>query len=698
MSKFRNASKYKHIVGTVSKKELWYPDLKAIASSGDYNSVAASTHYVAAVSSAGNSVLLLDLQTVGKRASSDLPTIHAHSSAICDLAFSPFNDLLLVTSSEDATVKLWELEAKSKTNLTEPKKVLSGHKKRIDSLEWNPVAADILATGSSDKTLKVWNTQTGKEICSVEHPDVVHSVSWNYNGSLIATSCKDKKIRVIDARNGNIIQSGEGHQGLKASRVKFLGNSGLIATTGFSKTRDRQFAIWDASNLEKPLKMNIVDSSTGVLEIFWDQDSSLLFLAGKGDGIIRIYEVADKDATELTPCQSSETQKSTAILPKRGVDLMGAEIVRLFKLTASAVVPVSFVVPRKTKSEFQEDLFPPTASSTPALKAEEWESGSNKDPILIHLKPKSTGNFWEEEPKKESVPDSQASTYEASTTYTQPQQFSAHSKFAIPEKPKEEARELKTVKVVRTSKFRHIAGKGTKMEACYTSLQINTANNNSMIRANPKFIVVPWQGAGGRMAVIPFTRTGRQADKLPCLECGSDCLDFDWNPFDDNMLASVTESAHVQIWKVPEGGLTADIRTPDRVMKGHTRRVTTVDFHPNASNLVVTSAGDWTVRIWDIEKGVEAFKLKDHSDFITSLNWDNEGAQLLTSCKDKFLRIIDARSDTVVSKTEGHDGAKGFKATFMGNTNQILSSDFPRHPKEPLNYGTGEIWEISLRK
>lgn len=54
-----------------------------------------------------------------------------------------------------------------------------------------------------------------------------------------------------------------------------------MATTGFSKSRDRQLAIWDASNLSKSLVMNNLDSSTGVIDIFYDNDTSLLFISGK---------------------------------------------------------------------------------------------------------------------------------------------------------------------------------------------------------------------------------------------------------------------------------------------------------------------------------------------------------------------------------------------------------------------------------
>lgn len=101
------------------------------------------------------------------------------------------------------------------------------------------------------------------------HTDVVHSVAWNWSGNLLATVAKDKKIRVIDPRANQVVQSGEAHQGVKASRVVWLGQLNKLASTGFGKMRDRQFAIWDASNLSKPLVMNSVDSSTGVLDIFY---------------------------------------------------------------------------------------------------------------------------------------------------------------------------------------------------------------------------------------------------------------------------------------------------------------------------------------------------------------------------------------------------------------------------------------------
>lgn len=53
----------------------------------------------------------------------------------------------------------------------------------------------------------IWNVGTGEVLLSLDelHPDVIHSVCWNSNGSLLATTCKDKNLRVIDPRKGRVV-------------------------------------------------------------------------------------------------------------------------------------------------------------------------------------------------------------------------------------------------------------------------------------------------------------------------------------------------------------------------------------------------------------------------------------------------------------------------------------------------------------
>lgn len=82
--------------------------------------------------------------------------------------------------------------------------------------------------------------------------------------------------------------------GSKASKVTFLGSSGRLLTTGFSRHSDRQYSVWDENDLSQPLVTDTIDSSSGVVFPFYDPDTCILYLAGKGDGNIRYYEVVDE--------------------------------------------------------------------------------------------------------------------------------------------------------------------------------------------------------------------------------------------------------------------------------------------------------------------------------------------------------------------------------------------------------------------
>lgn len=51
----------------------------------------------------------------------------------------------------------------------------------------------------------VWNIQEGEAVNVIDcHPDVIYSISLNRDGSMLATTCKDKKLRIIEPRTGII--------------------------------------------------------------------------------------------------------------------------------------------------------------------------------------------------------------------------------------------------------------------------------------------------------------------------------------------------------------------------------------------------------------------------------------------------------------------------------------------------------------
>ncbi|XP_014672225.1 PREDICTED: coronin-1C-like [Priapulus caudatus] len=183
------------------------------------------------------------------------------------------------------------------------------------------------------------------------------------------------------------MQQGKGHEGAKQQKAIYL-KDGRIFSTGFSRMSERQYAIRTEDALEDPIAQEEIDNSNAVLFPFYDADTNVIYLVGKGDCTIRYFEITD----EFPYChfinlyQSTEPQRGIGMMPKRGCDVNINEISRFYKLHTKGLCEViHMTVPRKSEL-FQDDLYPDTAGDIPSLTADEWFSGKNADPILISLK------------------------------------------------------------------------------------------------------------------------------------------------------------------------------------------------------------------------------------------------------------------------------------------------------------------------
>lgn len=135
------------------------------------------------------------------------------------------------------------------------------------------------------------------------------------------TTSRDKKLRVWDVRQEKPAHVGPGHEGAKSSRAVWMGEHNRIATTGFSRMSDRQIALWEPGQ-DKPIGgFTNLDSISGVCMPFWDEATSCLYLAGKGDGNIRYFEYENDKFEFLSEYKSGDPQRGIAFVPKRGVNV-----------------------------------------------------------------------------------------------------------------------------------------------------------------------------------------------------------------------------------------------------------------------------------------------------------------------------------------------------------------------------------------
>jgi len=384
-------SKFRHVFGTAAKPEDQYSDIKVTRTSWDSNFCAVNPKFVAIVveGAGGGPFLVLPLEKTG-RVGTNSSNFHVdgHTSPVLDLAWSPFNDNVIASASEDCTVKIWAIPNEGLSEpLREEAVKLVKHEKRALLVSWHPTAEHILASAGADNMIFLWKVDSAEVLVSIDcHSDLPLSISWNLNGSQFATTCKDKTLRVINPRNGKVIAEKEkAHEGNKSSKCIFL-KTGKVFTLGFSKRCDRQYALWDPKSMDKALTHEEIDQAAGVLFPFYDAESDIIYVAGKGDTSIRYFEVNDDEpyVHYLNMYQSQNSQRGLGFMPKRGCDSNKNEIARFFKLSSNKCEPVSFTVPRKAET-FQKDLYPPCISSTPALSAEEWFSGKDKNPIMMQM-------------------------------------------------------------------------------------------------------------------------------------------------------------------------------------------------------------------------------------------------------------------------------------------------------------------------
>ncbi|RSL97910.1 hypothetical protein CDV31_012809 [Fusarium ambrosium] len=249
---------------------------------------------------------------------------------------------------------------------------------------------------------------------------------------------------------------------------------------------------------------------------------------------------------------------------------------------------------------------------------------------------------------------------------------------------------------VRASKYRHVFGKSTRKEFCYDNIHISrNAWDTNLVKVNPEYLSVNWDASGGgAFAVIPLNERGKVPDQIPLFRGHTaSVLDTDWNPFNDNIIASASEDGKVFIWEVPKGfTLHTDAEeivdvAPVSKLAGHSRKVGQVLFNPSAENILASASGDFTVKIWDVGTGQSPLVLR-HNDIVQSLSWNASGSMLVTTSRDKKIRVWDVRQEKPVHEAPGHGGAKNSRAVWLGEHNRFATTGFSRMSERQI-----ALWE-----
>ncbi|NWY90765.1 CORO7 protein, partial [Loxia curvirostra] len=416
----------------------------------------------------------------------------------------------------------------------------------------------------------------------------------------------------------------------------------------------------------------------------------------QGENLLYCFEVAPTQPalTQVTQCRTEGSTRGLAAVPRLALDVMACEVLRVLQLTDTAIVPVSYLVPRKSVQEFHEDLFPDCTGMLPATDARGWWAGDSQQVGRVSLHPArrptetftspiiagtgptdtDTGHTDTDQTSGYSSPSSLASPGSAATSLS----ASTGPSSGFASSPSQKS--LQSI-LGPSSRFRHAQGRVLHRDLHLTNLRglsLITPGESDGFCANQQRVALPLLSAGGQIAVLELSKPGRLPDvAVPTIQNGTAVADLTWDPFDPRRLAVAGEDARIRLWHIPEGGLQETLQEPEAVLQGHTEKIYSIRFHPTASDLLVSSSYDMTVRIWELSTGREVLCLQGHTDQIFSMAWSPDGKKLATVSKDGRIRLYEPRrSSQPQQEGPGPEGGRGARLVWVCGGDYLLVSGF----------------------
>jgi len=238
-------------------------------------------------------------------------TLTGHSGWVTQISTNPLYKNMLISSSRDKTIIIWNLDESGSALTGKPVKSLHGHGHFVSDVVMSSDGQYALS-GSWDKTLRLWDLNTGQTTRQfVSHTQDVLSVAFSTDNRQIVSGSRDKKIKLWNtlAQCKHTIEEKECHNDW-VSTVRFSPSSTnpVIVSAGW----DKVVKVWNLSTCR--LKTNHIGHTGYVNTVTVSPDGSLCASGGK-DGSAMLWDL--NEGKHLYTLGGNDVINALAFSPNR---------------------------------------------------------------------------------------------------------------------------------------------------------------------------------------------------------------------------------------------------------------------------------------------------------------------------------------------------------------------------------------------
>lgn len=157
-----------------------------------------------ATAAANGRIVLYDIN----RAGVELARLHEHTRQVHRVAFNPHQGALLLSGSQDATIRMWDIRAVAgdRSVMTcQSINRFSGNNESIRDLRWSPTDGVEFAAGTDNGVIQRWDIRKANApLLKINaHDKTCHSVDWHPSGKYLASAGADKNVKVWDFKSSD---------------------------------------------------------------------------------------------------------------------------------------------------------------------------------------------------------------------------------------------------------------------------------------------------------------------------------------------------------------------------------------------------------------------------------------------------------------------------------------------------------------